>query len=278
MNIKKILKNILGEGVVGKMRNIKNLYFDGYSTKIYSQEGEDMILGRIFTKQKGIYVDVGAHHPFRFSNTYLFYKRGWRGINIDCMPNSMNLFKKFRPQDINIEVAIGGGSKQELTYYIFNEPALNTFSKDIATRLENHPTYKLIATKKIKMQTLASILDENLNTILERLNIAESSKLKNESKNGESNAESKNMESNAVKSKVESNKIDFLSIDVEGLDLEVLKSNNWEKYRPKVVLVESYLRDLDDLRNNEVYNFLSDKNYAILAKTFNTMIFQTKDK
>jgi hypothetical protein len=58
-------------------------FFDSYATKSYSQEGEDMILQRMFGEKKhGFYVDVGAHHPRRFSNTYSFYRRGWSGINI----------------------------------------------------------------------------------------------------------------------------------------------------------------------------------------------------
>ena len=59
----------------------------------YSQQGEDMILKSLFQDhQSGFYVDVGAHHPSRFSNTYFFYLRGWRGINIDAMPGSMAAF------------------------------------------------------------------------------------------------------------------------------------------------------------------------------------------
>jgi|GEM_PF-6495962 len=43
----------------------------------FSQEGEDAILWRIFERQTiGFYVDIGAHHPQRFSNTYRFYLRG----------------------------------------------------------------------------------------------------------------------------------------------------------------------------------------------------------
>lgn len=34
-------------------------------------------------------------------------------------------------------------------------------------------------------------------------------------------------------------KVDFLSIDTEGLDFAVLKSNDWQKYTPRVVCVES---------------------------------------
>ena len=90
-----------------------HLYVTRYSNISYSLQGEDMVLKELFAdKNQGFYVDVGAHHPFRFSNTYLFYKKGWRGINIDAMPRSMELFDKFRPRDINIECGVasnGGG-------------------------------------------------------------------------------------------------------------------------------------------------------------------------
>lgn len=86
-----------------------------------------MILRRIFENvENGFYVDVGAHHPKRFSNTFYFYKKGWSGINIDAMPGSMSLFNKIRPRDINIEAAVSN-EKEEVIFYIFNEVALNTF-------------------------------------------------------------------------------------------------------------------------------------------------------
>ncbi|MFA7355121.1 MAG: SAM-dependent methyltransferase, partial [Sulfurimonadaceae bacterium] len=102
--LKKLIKSLLPKSLKEKIVDVKNNYFDGYALKSYSQEGEDMILRRLFEQQpNGFYVDVGAHHPKRFSNTYFFYKKGWRGINIDAMPNSMELFNKIRPRDINIE-------------------------------------------------------------------------------------------------------------------------------------------------------------------------------
>ena len=71
----------------------------------YSQQGEDIILHRMFEwQEQGFYIDVGAHHPTRFSNTYKFYKRGWTGINVDAMPGSMTAFNRLRPKDINIEL------------------------------------------------------------------------------------------------------------------------------------------------------------------------------
>ena len=76
--------------VKGKITYHVNKYYPIYFyQKSYSQEGEDILLSRIFRNQKkGFYVDIGAHHPTRFSNTYYFYKLGWRGINIDAIPQA----------------------------------------------------------------------------------------------------------------------------------------------------------------------------------------------
>ncbi len=66
---------------------------DPYVQLSYSQDGEDMVLRRLLGGQRsGFYVDVGAHHPFRFSNTCYFHRLGWRGINIDADPDAMALF------------------------------------------------------------------------------------------------------------------------------------------------------------------------------------------
>jgi len=67
--------------------------------KSYSQDGEDVVLASFYENMKnyrGFYVDIGAHHPVRFSNTWMFYKNGWKGINIDPTPGSMKAFNVIR--------------------------------------------------------------------------------------------------------------------------------------------------------------------------------------
>ena len=210
----------------------KNWIFDDYATKSYSHEGEDMVLRTIFKNQEtGFYVDIGAHHPKRFSNTYYFSKKGWRGINIDAMPGSIKIFKRIRPRDINLEIAISD-KKQVLTYYVFNEPALNSFSKELSTERDGKGIYRIIDKIRMETSTLAEVLDIYL---------------------------PKNIE------------IDFLSVDVEGLDFEVLKSNNWSKYKPKIILVESLDFSFCNLDNSEIHGLLIDKDYHLFAKTVNTL-------
>lgn len=100
----------------------------------YCLEGEDLIVNRLFRDQaQGFYVDVGARHPVMWSNTYLLYKRGWRGINIDAMPGSMTLFDRVRPRDINLELGIAE-RPGELLFHIFEEDPLNTFDPKLAKR------------------------------------------------------------------------------------------------------------------------------------------------
>ena len=203
----------------------------------YSQEGEDLLLERFFeNKKNGFYVDIGAHHPQRFSNTYNFYKKGWRGINIDAMPESMSSFNDVRPMDTNIEIGVSL-EKSELTYYMFNEPALNTFSDEEAKKKDGLRNFKIIAKKKIETIPLSIILKEHLPPYVQ---------------------------------------IDFMTIDVEGLDLQVLKSNDWKLYRPNMVLVEDLKQySLTELeKQSEVYNYLVGKKYQLVSKTFNTLFFK----
>ncbi len=232
--LKKNIKTILPKQVVNKLIEFKNNYLSEYAIKSYSQEGEDMILARLFeNQQNGFYIDVGAHHPQRFSNTYFFYKKGWRGINVDAMLGSMKLFNKIRSRDINIERPVSD-KKEILTYYAFNEPALNGFSKKLSEKRNDRVNYFIQFTKDIETVTLEEILDENLP--------------KNQT-------------------------IDFLSIDVEGFDFKVLKSNNFNKYKPKVILIESLGNHLKDIENDEIYRYLKQINYLLLAKTIYTNIF-----
>jgi len=226
--IKKIMRRELG--------NIVKTFLGGYSNKSYSQEGEDIILRKIFgMRRNGFYIDVGAHHPIRFSNTYYFYRRGWSGINIDAMPGSMRMFNIIRRRDINLELAISD-KKEILTYYAFNDPALNGFTKDLSEYRESDK-YKIVFKRKIE----PCRLDEVLNEFMPK-----------------------------------NRNIDFLSIDVEGFELNVLKSNNWEKYKPAVVLTEELNNNLLELQKSEIFRFLTALNYTCIAKTFNTMFFINK--
>ena len=72
-----------------------------------SQSFEDLLLLKILPST-GKYLDIGAHHPIRYSNTLALNKLGWRGVNIDANPNLLQDFEKFRPRDVNLCGVVGG--------------------------------------------------------------------------------------------------------------------------------------------------------------------------
>lgn len=209
-----------------------------YETVCYGQYAEDLILSKIFAgKEKGFYVDVGAHHPFRFSNTFLFYKLGWRGVNIDPLPGVKQLFDKYRPGDLNIEIGVDINANK-VSYYMFNHPAYNTFSKEIADlRVKNNLEIQDI--KQLNVKPLSEILEECLNP---------------------------------------SQEIDFMNIDVEGFDLKVLKSNDWEKFKPKVLVYEELSTyEYEKLLESPIYIFLIELGYSFYTRVYNSIFFKLQD-
>ena len=204
-----------------------------YGKISYSQEGEDIILSRAFReKRNGFYVDVGAHHPLRFSNTYLFYKRGWRGINIDAMPVSITAFKKKRKFDINLELAIAK-EPGEIDFFIFKEKAFNTCNESVAKQQISR-NHQLESKTTVRCLPLYEVLNKHL---------------------------------------PKNTHIDFLTIDVEGSDLDVLESNNWDTYRPTYILAECLNTSIDNYASNPVCTYMESVHYGPYAKLVNTWIF-----
>jgi hypothetical protein len=82
----------------------------------------------------------GGHGRASFSQEGedLLYRRGWRGMNIDAAPGSMGAFKRLRSRDINLEVGVAATSETR-PFYVFNEPALNTFDAERAKEIEKPP-------------------------------------------------------------------------------------------------------------------------------------------
>jgi FkbM family methyltransferase len=238
-NMRKLINIFVPESIKKILRQVRSILVDEYATKSYSQEGEDMILNRIFEgKRQGFYVDIGAHHPRRFSNTYFFYKRGWSGINVEPNPDVVRIFKSDRSRDINLQCGVSD-CEGTLKYHYFNDPALNTFDEIVVrSRLETTP-YKLVKQDDIPVVRLDRILKRHL---------------------------------------VVGRKIDFLSVDVEGFDLSVLKSNDWDLFRPSCVLAEVLNATLEEAINGEIAKFMREQGYSVFARTYNTLIFRNVRK
>ena len=215
-----------------------NVFDNDFQELAFAQEGEDILLDRFLNGQKrGFYVDIGCHHPSRFSNTKRFYLRGWQGINVDANREAMDLFSAQRERDVNIWSAVGN-EDTVADYFVMNGSALNTLDPDRVRYLKENTPYFLVETLKIPVRTLSSILDEYATDVEE---------------------------------------IDLLSIDVEGWDLKVLKSNDWARYRPIFLLVEDHVGARDPEFQSEMRGFLQSEGYGLRCVFFNSMLYQRDD-
>lgn len=204
----------------------------------WAQEGEDLALARLLEpRRRGFYVDVGAHDPFRFSNTALFYGDGWRGLNIEPDPEGARRLRRYRRRDVTVNVGVGA-AKSEMTFFRFGEPALNTFSAPLAKR---------------RIETGASDLREQISVPVDRLE-------------------------NILACELEAGqRIDFMTVDAEGLDLDVLMSNDWSRFRPDFVLAEALDLDLSRSAENPLCRYMQANNYKLVAKIANSVIFASLD-
>ena len=203
---------------------LKNKYF--INRKSYAMDGEDIAIS-LFNKKKdkGFYVDIGAHHPIQRNNTHLLFKKGWEGINIDVNQFSIELFNFLRPNDLNLQIAVSDKEGEISFFYQKKFSQLNTTDKEVAK--ENFQGN--FQEKKVKCQTIQNILDN--------------SKFKNK-------------------------KIDFLNIDVEGAEMKVLNTLNFEIYDPSLICIEILgYREMQseqrekEIKNNQIYKFLVNKGY-----------------
>jgi FkbM family methyltransferase len=222
---------------LSKKATKKNISFEQEEWRLlrysFSQFGEDRILESIFKNQaEGFYIDVGAFDPIRYSNTNIFYKNGWKGINIEPNPEKIKIFDRLRPRDINLNVGISD-EETEMHYYQYASGATNRFLPSSETNKLSVRGEEPISSTKISVKTLSTILQKYL---------------------------------------PKTSKIDFLSIDCEGLDLNVLKGNNWDLYRPRIIAIE----DLSVTRDSSIEEFLNRQGYTLIGLTGLTKIFKLK--
>ena len=215
----------------------EDAFLQGYfHQKLLLTSSNDLVLSAYLGKAvgQGFYVDVGANAPIRHSNTYWFYKQGWCGINIDAASGSMKLFNKKRPRDVNLKALISD-EEAEMTFYHWETPYLvNTLSAEHANYFTREKGRK---PAKIILQSrrLDTLLNEHL---------------------------------------APDQAISFMSVDAEGHHLQVLRSNNWERFRPELVLVEDFKMSVADPKMSPIYTFIRNIDYELYAWSRPTVIYR----
>ncbi|MEO6809805.1 MAG: FkbM family methyltransferase [Isosphaeraceae bacterium] len=128
----------------------------------YAQNGEDVLLDRLFRGGPGTFMDVGGNHPSIDNNTYFFYLRGWRGVNIEPTPSGHALFREHRPGDLNLAVAISENEGELPFFEVRDDGAmtgLSTLSADVA---DDHRAAGFeVVEHRIPVRTVASLIEEH---------------------------------------------------------------------------------------------------------------------
>lgn len=204
----------------------------------FSQLGEDLavlhlIANRFRMQRPGFYVDVGAFHPRLYSNTRLLNLIGWRGINIEPGAEGIAAFRLERPHDINLQLGVAP-APGELTFFEFMNAEVSTFSAETADRWQRELGWALRRTTRIPVRPLDAILDEHLPP-------------------GQS--------------------IDYLDIDVEGLDRQVIDSLDLTRHRPRIMTVELFGADILSLRDDPTVARLIDNGYELVGSSFISHLF-----
>ena len=217
-----------------------NLYYKNKiykKRKTYSQDLEDIFINEYFkNKNCGFYIDIGCYHPIKYSNTALLYNRGWKGINIDMNSTSIDLFNIARNRDINICSAISSTNKQVTQFIDHSYSPVNTIDKKYSDIISKKLSIKPFIEKKIQTYTLSQVLK---------------------------------------KYKLLINQVDFLNIDVEAHDYEVLKGIDFVKIKPKIICIE--IENFSSKLNFEkINNYLKKYDYIFIKKIGLNGFFEKK--
>ena len=214
-----------------------DLVRDGAMSPTFSHMGEDIVIYHLFLHYVkkiygGFYVDIGAHHPRHYSTTKILTFLGWSGINIDASEESIANFRQERPNDINVCCGVAE-TEGELTYYKFSGGSANTLSSEVAEKWQKENGWQLLGTSVVPVKTINKILDEHL---------------------------------------PEGKMIDYMNIDVEGMDRIVIESLDFDKYRPSVITIEMHDANKVRLEEDRTIAFLMRKNYALVSIALSTYI------
>lgn len=238
----------MGFSLKSQIKKILTTIFFPHVRRSYSQSGEDIIISDLFNRlniNQPSYLDIGANDPVSLNNTYRLYQRGSSGICIEPNPVLCKKIKRKRKRDICINAGVAFDDRNEADFFVFPEKysGLNTFSKEEADFWEqegNDEIGKHKVTKVVKMKL---------------------------------------MDINEIMAKYFSPYPNFISIDVEGFDFEILKRIDFSKFKTQVFCIETlgFIENNREIKKTEIIDFFKSREYFVYADTYINTIFCRKD-
>lgn len=214
---------------------LRKLFLTKHFRRAYGQFGEDIPLFMLFRKRQhgSFFVDVGAFHPTKWSNTFYLYKKGWRGVLVEMQPAKALGLRLRRPGDTVVEAAVSDKPGKYTVY------ASSDYAPSASIELPDTRNFGSETTREtVVARTLTEILDNT---------------------------------------KYADRPIDLLNIDCEGHDFAILRSLDFERYRPKVIAVEHHEIDIAEIMQGEMHRFIVAHKYMLVNRAGLTCIYADPD-
>jgi FkbM family methyltransferase len=235
--IKKFIKKLIPKSILYKIQFIRNEKNRRKPQKSYSQAGEDRIIQILLNI---IRLEKLTYIDIGAYDPYFISNTALlyeQGCRgINVEPNPIS-FHRFQLQRVkDINLNIGIASQKALlNYYAMENDTLNTFSQQEAELYQQKNIAKISKIMPIEVTTITEIIQKYANNIFP----------------------------------------DILSLDVEGLDEEILRSINYQVSCPKIICVETQ-NFAKGIREENIIDFLQTQEYKIFAETgLNTIFVKT---
>lgn len=204
--------------------------------KFTSQSSEDILIYDFFKQySSGFFVEAGAYDGVTFSNTFLLESLGWKGLLVEPHPKMADFCRRNRPNSTVVQSALGSDeSEGHIVFYCADDPRGGApLSFTVAD--SDHLDR---CNKEGCDITPIKVPITTLNSILSPL----------------------------------TDKVDFLSLDAEGVEVDILKGFDLLKFQPELLLIEHQGDDRDVI----VSEYLLYNGYIPFAKK-GCNVFYTKE-
>lgn len=237
------LKSRLSASVGALRKNVRRVISKEAAGRLsYAQCGEDMIVDFLFMwigRRDISYLDIGAHHPTWLSNTYHFYRKGNRGVLIEPDEDLCRGLREKRPEDNVLNLAVGVSGDDKISMYVMTSRTLNTLDRAQAEALQ--------ASGRERIEDVRNVRRQGINEILAGY--------------------------------FGGGKPNFVSLDIEGLDFDILQAWDFDRFRPEIFCVETltYSQSNTERKLTEIIDLMISKRYRIYADTYVNTIFVCED-
>lgn len=181
----------------------------------YSQFGADVLLWEYFgARTNGFFLEAGANHPTKCSQTWLFEQQGWKGILVEPIAKNCELLRQHRPGSRIFQCALGSPEQR-------GRARINVaVGNDGLSGLVVNEGVVVERTEEVEVRTLDDVLAEAANP-----------------------------------------RLDLMSLDVEGFELQVLRGFDLARHQPAILVVEDHLQHLS------VHRHLVQHGYRLVKRT-----------